>query len=68
MLGGMTAVTLNQFMPLPLAIPAAVVITTIVSTIIEIVFIRWLHKPSMLRMVIITINISILIQETALHI
>jgi len=68
MLGGMTAVTLNQFLPLPLAILAAVVITTIVGAIIEIVFIRWLHKPSVLRMVIITIGISILIRETALHI
>jgi len=68
MLGGMTAVTLNQFIPLPLAILAAVVITTIVGAIIEIVFIRWLHKPSVLRMVIITIGISILIRETALHI
>jgi branched-chain amino acid transport system permease protein len=68
MLGGMTAVTLNQFIPLPLAIPAAVVITTIVGAVIEIVFIRWLHKPSVLRMVIITIGISILIRETALHI
>ncbi len=68
MLGGMTAVTLNQFLPLPLAILAAVVITTIVGAIIEIVFIRWLHKPSVLRMVIITIGLSILIRETALHI
>jgi len=68
MLGGMTAVTLNQFLPLPLAILAAVVITTIVGAIIEIVFIRWLHKPSVLRMVIITIGVSILIRETALHI
>jgi len=68
MLGGMTAVTLHQFLPLPLAILAAVVITTIVGAIIEIVFIRWLHKPSVLRMVIITIGISILIRETALHI
>ncbi len=68
MLGGMIAVTLNQFMPLPLAILAAVGITTIVGAVIEIVFIRWLHKPSVLRMVIITIGISILIRETALHI
>ena len=68
MLGGMTAVTLNLFMPLPLAILAAVVITTIVGAVIEIVFIRWLHKPSVLRMVIITIGISILIREIALHI
>ncbi|NJD61707.1 MAG: branched-chain amino acid ABC transporter permease [Deltaproteobacteria bacterium] len=68
MLGGMTAVTLNQFLPLPLAILGAVAITMIVGAGIEIVFIRWLHKPSVLRMVIITIGISILIRETALHI
>ena len=68
MLGGMTAVTLNRFLPLPLAILSAVVVTSIVGAIIEIVFIRWLRKPSVLRMVIITIGISILIRETALHI
>ncbi len=68
MLGGMTAVTLNQFVPLPLAILLAVVITMIVGAVIEIVFIRWLYKPSVLRMVIITIGISILIREIALHI
>jgi branched-chain amino acid transport system permease protein len=68
MLGGMTAVTLNQFVPMPLAILLAVVLTMIVGAVIEIVFIRWLYKPSVLRMVIITIGISILIRETALHI
>ncbi|HZL97758.1 MAG TPA: branched-chain amino acid ABC transporter permease [Terriglobales bacterium] len=68
MLGGMTAVTLNQFLPMPLAILLAVVLTMIVGAVIEIVFIRWLYKPSVLRMVIITIGISILIRETALHI
>ena len=68
MLGGMTAVTLHQFLPLPLAILVAVVLTMIVGAVIEIVFIRWLHKPSVLRMVIITIGIAILIRETALHI
>lgn len=68
MLGGMTAVTLLQFMPLPAAILTAVVITTLAGALIEIVFIRWLHKPSVLRMIIITIGISILIRETALHI
>src|SRR5512144_3159666 len=62
MLGGMTAVTLNQYMPLPLAILLAVVLTMIVGAVIEIVFIRWLHKPSVLRMVIITIGIAILIR------
>lgn len=68
MLGGMTAVTFQQFMPVPLAIAAAVIVTMIVGAFIEIVFIRWLYKPSVLRMVIITIGISILIREAALHI
>jgi len=68
MLGGMTAVTLNQFLSMPLAILLAVVLTTIVGALIEIVFIRWLYKPSVLRMVIITIGVSILIREIALHV
>ena len=68
MLGGMTAVTLHQFVPMPLAILLAVVLTMIVGAVIEIVFIRWLYKPSVLRMVIITIGVSILIREIALHI
>lgn len=68
MLGGMTAVTLNQFVPMPLAILLAVALTMIVGAVIEIVFIRWLYKPSVLRMVIITIGVSILIREIALHI
>ncbi|HEY5995585.1 MAG TPA: branched-chain amino acid ABC transporter permease, partial [Candidatus Deferrimicrobiaceae bacterium] len=68
MLGGMTAVTFSAYVPLPLAILAAVVTTLCVGAIIEIAFIRWLHKPGVLRMVIITIGISILIRETALHI
>src|SRR5512136_2464998 len=58
MLGGMTAVTLSQYLPLPAAILGAVVLTTIVGAVIEILFIRWLHRPSVLRMVIITIGIS----------
>ena len=68
MLGGMTAVTFHSFLPLPLAIISAVIVTTIIGALIEMLFIRWLHKPSVLRMIIITIGISILIRETALHI
>jgi len=68
MLGGMTAVTCHTFLPLPVAIIAAVFVTTIVGALIEILFIRWLYKPSVLRMIIITIGISILIREIALHI
>ncbi len=68
MLGGMTAVTLHQFLPLPAAILAAVFITMIVGALLEVLFIRWLYKPSVLRMIIITIGLSILIREVALHI
>ena len=67
MLGGMTAITMNAFMPMPLAIAAAVLITMVVGALIEMVFIRWLESPSVLRMIIITIGISILAREAALH-
>jgi len=68
MLGGMIAISLQKLMPLPLAIGLAVLITMIVGALIEIVFIRWLDKPSVLRLIIITIGISILSREVALHI
>ncbi len=45
MLGGMAAVTLHQFLPLPAAILAAVLITTVIGGLIEVLFIRWLHGP-----------------------
>ena len=67
MLGGMTAVTLHAFVPLPLAIAGAVVVTMAVGAFIEATFIRWLSGPSVLRMIIITIGISILVREAALH-
>ncbi len=66
MLGGMTAVTLHRFVPLPVAIAGAVLVTMAVGALIEMTFIRWLARPSVLRMIIITIGISILIREAAL--
>jgi branched-chain amino acid transport system permease protein len=66
MLGGMTAVSLHAVLPLPAAIAGAVVITMLIGGLIEVAFIRWLVKPSVLRMIIITIGISILIREMAL--
>src|SRR5512137_2051621 len=63
MVGGMTAVTLSRFLPLPLAIVGAVAVTMALGALIEVAFIRWLRKPSVLRMVIITIGVSILIRE-----
>ena len=68
MLGGMTAISLNVYMPMPMAILSAVVIVMLAGALMEIVFIRWIESPSVLRMIIITIGLSIMIREVALHI
>jgi branched-chain amino acid transport system permease protein len=67
MIGGMAAVTLDAFLPLPAAVAGAVAVAMLVGAFIEVVFIRWLVRPSVLRMIIITIGISILVREAALH-
>jgi len=67
MLGGMTAVTLHRVMPLPLAILLAVASTTLVGAAVELTFIRWLKRPSVLRMIIVTIGVSIVVREAALE-
>jgi branched-chain amino acid transport system permease protein len=68
MLGGMTAISLAPFMPLPLAIGVAVILTALVGGAIEILCIRWLRDPTVLQMIVITIGLSILLREAALHI
>ncbi|MFA6109828.1 MAG: branched-chain amino acid ABC transporter permease [Candidatus Latescibacterota bacterium] len=68
MLGAMMAVTFSGLMPLPLAILLAVVLTALVGALLELVFIRWLKHPSVLRLVVITIGLSILLREAALHV
>ena len=68
MLGGMIAISLLPFMPLAVAIALAVAITMLCGALVEMVFIRWLDNPGVLRMIIITIGLSILIREVALHI
>ncbi len=68
MLGGMIAISLMPFMPLAAAIAMAVAVTMICGALLEICFIRWLENPGVLRMIIITIGLSILIREAALHI
>ena len=40
----------------------------VIGALIEMIFIRWLESPSVLRMIIITIGLSILVREAALHI
>ncbi len=68
MLGGMLSITFLQYMPLPLAIALAVLVTMGIGALIEMLFIRWLENPGILRMIIITIGLSILIREAALHV
>ena len=67
MLGGMTAASLHRLLPLPLAVLGAVALTTLVGAAVELAFIRWLRRPSVLRMIIVTIGVSILLREAALH-
>lgn len=68
MLGGMVAVTLSHFVPLPVAVAGAVVIVALVGCLLEILFFRKLRKHSVLHLIIITMGLSIVIQEAALHI
>jgi branched-chain amino acid transport system permease protein len=67
MLGGMTAVTFSRFLPLPLAIAAAVVVTGGVGALLDFALFRRLRSHSLLHMIVITIGLSIVIQEVALH-
>src|SRR5574340_1226944 len=68
MLGGMSAITFSNYMPLPAAVILAVILTAIIGGIIDLLIIRNLKKQSILFMVIVTIGLSILLQEAALHI
>jgi len=68
MLGGMIAISFSQVMPLFPAIVLSVLITAVVGSGLEFVFIRRLKNPGVLQMIIVTIGLSILIREVALHI
>jgi branched-chain amino acid transport system permease protein len=68
MLGGMIAVSLTRILPLPLAVLGAVAATGLAGIVIQLLFIRWLKDPEALRMIIITIGVSILVREAALHV
>jgi branched-chain amino acid transport system permease protein len=67
-IGGMVAVTLSRHLPLFFAVLVAVLVTVAVGAVIELVFIQWLKKPSVLRVIIITIGVSIIIREAMLHV
>ena len=68
MLGGMVAITLAFYLPLPVAVVAAVVLVTLFGCLLEVLFFRKLRRHSVLHMIIITIGLSIVIQEAALHV
>jgi len=66
--GALTAISLYQIVPLWLAIVLAVVVTAILGGLIEIVFIRPARNASVLRLIVITIGLSILMREAMKHI
>ena len=68
MLGGMIAYTFAQVMPLFFAVLLAILITSVVGSGLEFIFIRRLKNPGVLQMIIVTIGLSIIIREAALHV
>jgi branched-chain amino acid transport system permease protein len=68
MLGGMIAISLARVMPLPAAIAVATIATGLVGVVVQLLFLGWLKNPAVLRMIIITIGLSILLREAGLHI
>ena len=67
MLGGMVAVTLAHFVPLPVAVTGAILTVAVLGCLSELLFFRKLRHHSILHLIIITIGLSIVIQEAALH-
>jgi branched-chain amino acid transport system permease protein len=66
--GAMTAVSLCDFFPMSIAILLAVAATMLLGGLVEFLVIRRIPNASILRLVVITIGISILIREIMLHI
>ncbi|MGQ9648714.1 MAG: branched-chain amino acid ABC transporter permease [Phycisphaerae bacterium] len=66
--GAMTAISLSHFMPLPVAIALAVVTTMLLGALVEFVFIRPVRHAPVLRLIVITIGISIVLREGMLHV
>jgi len=67
MLGGMTAVACLAVAPLPVAVAAAVVTVGLAGAGLEWVFFRHLRRHSALHLTVITMGLSIVLRETALH-
>lgn len=67
-LGAMLAITLALYMPLALAIVLAVAVTSLVGGLAELLFIRRFRHASPMRLIIITIGLSIIMREVMLAI
>jgi branched-chain amino acid transport system permease protein len=64
--GAMTAISLDAFLPLPVAILGAVAITCLLGGLVERFFIRPVRDGDVLRMIVITIGVSIVMREAML--
>jgi branched-chain amino acid transport system permease protein len=65
--GAMASISLSAVMPLPAAIVLAVLLTMALGGLMELVFIRPARNASVLRLIVITIGLSILMREGMLH-
>jgi len=65
--GALTAISLSHHLPLPAAIAGAVVVTTLFGGLVEMVFIRPVKNASVLRLIVVTIGLSIVTREAMLH-
>jgi branched-chain amino acid transport system permease protein len=66
--GAMIAVTLSALLPLPAAILLAVAATMLLGGLVELIFIRPARTAPALRLIVITIGLSILMREGMLHV
>lgn len=67
-LGGMIAVSLNARLPMPLAVGGAVVVTAAVGALIGMLLTRCVKRPTVLRLIILTIGLSIILRAAMLHV
>jgi branched-chain amino acid transport system permease protein len=67
-IGALVAVSLATVMPTAPAVALAVVAMAALGALVELVFIRWIKAPTVLRLIVITIGVAILLREGALHV
>ncbi len=67
-IGAMTAISFHQVLPLPLAMVLAVLVTTLIGGMMDLLLLRRVRDASVLRLIVITIGVSIVMREGMLHI